>query len=129
MLTGDQNLIDLNYQVRWNVKNPQNYVFEIKDPAATLRATAESAMRAVIATSTLNDAIGPGQSRITQRVQELMQQILDSYGSGLPVQGVALRRVDPPAEVIPEFKAVSAAQQSAARKSVVSGKSGAVREH
>ncbi|RIA37527.1 protease FtsH subunit HflK [Hephaestia caeni] len=113
MLTGDQNLIDLNYQVRWNVKNPQNYVFEIKDPAATLRATAESAMRAVIATSTLNDAIGPGQSRITQRVQELMQQILDSYGSGLQVQGVALRRVDPPAAVIDEFKAVSAAQQSA----------------
>src|SRR3546814_12522941 len=70
-------------------------------------------MRAVIATSTLNDAIGPGQSRITQRVQELMQQILDSYGSGLQVQGVALRRVDPPAAVIDEFKAVSAAQQSA----------------
>src|SRR3546814_13135897 len=92
MLTGDQNLIDLNYQVRWNVKNPQNYVFEIKDPAATLRATAESAMRAVIATSTLNDAIGPGQSRITQRVQELMQQILDSYGSGLQVQGVEIGR-------------------------------------
>ncbi|WP_353653853.1 protease modulator HflK [Hephaestia sp. MAHUQ-44] len=113
MLTGDQNLIDLNYQVRWNVKNPQNYVFEIKDPAATLRATAESAMRAVIATSTLNDAIGPGQSRITMGVQELMQQILDSYGSGLQVQGVALRRVDPPAQVIDEFKAVSAAQQSA----------------
>src|SRR3546814_18025633 len=70
-------------------------------------------MRAVIATSTLNDAIGPGQSRITQRVQELMQQILDSYGSGLQVQGVALRRVDPPAAVIDEFKAVSAAQPSA----------------
>src|SRR3546814_2581843 len=113
MLTGDQNLIDLNYQVRWNLKNPHNYVFEIKDPAAPLLATAESAMRAVIATSTLNDAIGPGQSRITQRVQELMQQILDSYGSGLQVQGVALRRVDPPAAVIDEFKAVSAAQQSA----------------
>src|SRR3546814_17407126 len=70
-------------------------------------------MRAVIATSTLNDAIGPGQSRITQRVQELMQQILDSYGSGLQVQGVALRRVDPPAAVIDELKAGSAATQSA----------------
>ncbi|HVI98905.1 MAG TPA: protease modulator HflK [Sphingomonas sp.] len=113
MLTGDQNLIDLSYQVRWNVKNPQNYVFEIKDPTATLRATAESAMRAVIATSTLNDAIGPGQARIAQRVQDLMQQVLDSYGSGLQVQGVALRRVDPPAQVIDEFKAVSAAQQGA----------------
>src|SRR3546814_15460081 len=71
----------------------------------------ESAMRAVIATSTLNDAIGPGQSRITQRVQELMQQILDSYGSGLQVQGVALRRVDPPAAVIDEFKAVSSSEE------------------
>ncbi len=113
MLTGDQNLIDLSYQVRWNVKNPQNYVFEIAEPQKTLRATAESAMRAVIATSTLNDAIGPGQARITQRVQDLMQQILDSYNSGLQVQSVALRRVDPPAQVIDDFKAVSAAQQSA----------------
>ena len=113
MLTGDQNLIDLSYSVRWNVKNPQNYVFEIKDPSATLRATAESAMRAVVATATLNEAIGPGQGAIAQRVQDLMQEILDSYHSGLQVQGVALRRVDPPAAVIDEFKAVSAAQQSA----------------
>src|SRR3546814_2204083 len=79
MLTGDQNLIDLNYQVRWNVKNPQNYVFEIKDPAATLRATAESAMRAVIATSTLNDAIGPGQSRSEEHTSELQSLMRISY--------------------------------------------------
>src|SRR3546814_20744106 len=113
MLTGDQNLIDLNYQVRWNVKNPQNYVFEIKDPAAPLRATAESAMRAVIATSTLNDAICPGQSRITQRVPALMQQILDSSGSGLQVQGVALPRVAPHAAGIPQFQPDPAPPHSA----------------
>jgi len=113
MLTGDQNIIDLAYSVRWDIRNPQDYLFQIKDPVETVRATAESAMREVVATTTLDDAIGAGRNAIEQRVQERMQQILDDYRSGVRVQGIAIKQADPPAAVIDDFKRVTAAQQEA----------------
>ncbi len=113
MLTGDQNIVDLGYSVRWDIANPQDFVFQIKDPEATVRATAESAMRAVVADVTLDQAIGRGRTVIEARVQQAMQQILDDYKSGIRVQGVAISKADPPAAVNDDFKAVSAAQQEA----------------
>lgn len=113
MLTGDQNIVDLGYQVRWNIANPQDFVFQIRDPESTVRATAESAMRAIVADVTLDQAIGRGRTVIEARVQQLMQQILDDYNSGIMVQGVAISKADPPAAVNDDFKAVSAAQQQA----------------
>ena len=73
MLTGDQNIIDLAYSVRWDISNPQDYIFQIADPKATVRATAESAMRSVIATVTLDEALGAGRGVIEGRVQDMMQ--------------------------------------------------------
>ncbi|MBN2972681.1 FtsH protease activity modulator HflK [Roseomonas aeriglobus] len=113
MLTGDQNIVDLGYQVRWNIANPQDFVFQIRNPQETVRATAESAMRAVVADVTLDQAIGRGRTVIEARVQQTMQQILDDYNSGIMVQGVAISKADPPAAVNDDFKAVSAAQQQA----------------
>ena len=113
MLTGDQNIIDLAYSVRWDIRNPQDFLYQIKEPVDTVRATAESAMREVIATTTLDDAIGAGRNRIEQRVQDRMQQILDDYHSGVRVQGVAIKQADPPNAVIDDFKKVTAAQQEA----------------
>ena len=113
MLTGDQNIIDLAYSVRWDIVDPQNYIYQIKDPTETVRATAESAMRAVVATVTLDEAIGEGRSRIEARVQMLMQSILDEYRAGVRVQGIAIKQADPPNKVIDDFKRVSAAQQEA----------------
>lgn len=113
MLTRDQNIIDLAYSVRWDVRDPQNFLYQIKDSRETVRATAESAMRAVIATVTLDEAIGAGRNSIEQRVQVSMQQILDDYNSGVRVQGIAIKQADPPSSVIDEFKKVSAAQQQA----------------
>lgn len=113
MLTGDQNIIDLAYSVRWDIVDPQNYIYQIKDPTETVRATAESAMRAVVATVTLDEAIGEGRSRIEARVQMLMQSILDEYHAGVRVQGIAIKQADPPSKVIDDFKRVSAAQQEA----------------
>ena len=113
MLTGDQNIVDLAYSVRWDIADPQNYLFQIADPEETVRATAESAMRAVIADVTLDQAIGAGRTVIEGRVQQLMQEILDSYRAGVRVQGVAISKADPPAQVNDDFKAVSAAQQEA----------------
>ena len=113
MLTGDQNIIDIAYQVRWKVKDPEQYLFELAEPQETIRQVAESAMRAVIANVTLDQAMGNQRGEIEARVAEDMQRTLDAYGSGIAVQGIALRQADPPAAVNEAFKAVTAAQQAA----------------
>ena len=113
ILTGDQNIIDLAYSVRWNIKEPQLYLFQIANPEETIREVAESAMRAVVAGVSLDDAIGSGRSEIEQRVAQVMQQLLDDYRAGVDVQGVAIKQSDPPAAVNDAFKEVSAAQQQA----------------
>ncbi len=113
ILTGDQNIIDLAYSVRWNIKDPELFLFQIKDPEATIREVAESAMRAVVAGVALDEAIGSGRSEIEQRVQQVMQQLLNDYNSGIAVQGIAVKQSDPPAAVTDAFKDVSAAQQEA----------------
>jgi modulator of FtsH protease HflK len=113
ILTGDQNIIDLAYSVRWNIADPELYLFQISNPEETIREVAESAMRAVVAGVTLEDAIGAGRGEIEGRVQTTMQQLLNGYGSGIRVQGVAIKQSDPPAAVTEAFKDVSAAQQQA----------------
>lgn len=113
ILTGDQNIIDLAYSVRWNIRDPQLYLYQIKDPDETIREVAESAMRAVVAGVSLDDAIGSGRSGIEQRVEQVMQQLLNDYRAGVAVQGVAIKQSDPPAAVNDAFKEVSAAQQQA----------------
>ena len=113
MLTGDQNMIDLAYSVRWNIRDPELYLYELADPDDTVGEVAESAMRAEIARVALNDAMGPQRSQIEGRVQQRMQEILDSYRAGITVQGVAIKQADPPTAVVEAFKSVSAAQQQA----------------
>jgi len=113
MLTGDQNLIDIAYQVRWNIRDPEQYLYELAEPQNTISQVAESAMRQIISQVTLNDAMGAARGDIEARVQEEMQQTLDSYRSGVVIQGVAIRQADPPAAVNEAFKEVTAAQQKA----------------
>ncbi len=113
MLTGDQNIVDLAYSVNWYISDPADYSFQIKDPKETVKDTAESAMRAVIATTTLTEAIGEGQGRISTDVQAAMQKILDEYHSGIRIQSVALTKAAAPEQVDDAFKAVQAAQQGA----------------
>jgi membrane protease subunit HflK len=113
ILTGDQNIIDLAYSVRWNISDPELFLFRIKDPEATIAEVAESGMRQAVAEVPLDDAIGPGRGQIEQRVAQLMQQTLNTYGAGVSVQGVAIKQSDPPAAVNNAFKEVSAAQQNA----------------
>lgn len=113
MLTGDQNIIDLAYSVRWNIRDPELYQFELADPDDTIREVAESAMRAEISAVSLDDAIGPQRSQIEARVSQRAQEILDGYRSGVQIQGVAIKQADPPQAVNDAFKSVSAAQQTA----------------
>ena len=113
MLTGDQNIIDIAYQVRWNIRDPEQYLFELAQPDETIRQVAESTMRAAIANVTLREAMGDKRGELENRVQEEMQRALDGYRSGVLIQGVAIKQADPPAAVNDAFKEVSAAQQQA----------------
>jgi membrane protease subunit HflK len=113
MLTGDQNLIDLAYSVRWNIRTPELYLFQMAQPDETIREVAESAMRAVVSQVTLNDAMGDKRADIELRVAENMQRVLDSYHSGIQIQGIAIKQADPPEAVNDAFKEVTAAQQDA----------------
>ena len=114
MLTGDQNLVDLSYIVRWTIKDLKQYRFQLAQPDETVREVAEAAMRASVAQKTLNDVLsGSGRADIEQSVLTRMQGILDAYRSGIQVQGVQIRKTDPPKEVEEAFKDVSAAQQDA----------------
>lgn len=114
MLTGDQNLVDLSYIVRWTIKDLKQFRFQLDAPEETVREVAEAAMRASVAQKTLNDVLsGSGRADIEQSVLTRMQGILDAYKSGIAVQGVQIRKTDPPKEVEEAFKDVSAAQQDA----------------
>ena len=115
MLTGDQNIIDIAYSVRWNIRDPEQYLFEIARPDETIRQVAESAMRAVMSGVTLDDAIGDRRSEIEAEVARTMQRILNGYNAGVTIQGVAIKKADPPQTVNDAFKDVSAAQQDAQR--------------
>ena len=113
MLTGDQNIIDIAYAVRWKIKNAELFLFELAEPEQTIHEVAEAAMRAEVGRATLNDAIGPQRAQIAEQVRERMQEILDSYRAGIEVRGVDIKQADPPAAVKDAFNDVSAAQQDA----------------
>jgi membrane protease subunit HflK len=113
MLTSDQNLIDIAYQVRWNIRDPEQYLFELAAPEETIRQVAESAMRQIVSQVSLQDAIGVGRGDIEGRVRDEIQQTLNSYRSGVAIQGVAIKQADPPAAVNEAFKEVTSAQQQA----------------
>ncbi|MEO5586531.1 MAG: protease modulator HflK [Novosphingobium sp.] len=116
MLTSDQNLVDLSYLVRWNIKNLKNYKFQLDDPDATVKEVAEAAMRASVAELPLADVMGgAGRAQVEQSVRQRMQALLDSYKSGVIIQGVDLKKVDPPAKVVGAFQQVTVAQQEAQR--------------
>jgi membrane protease subunit HflK len=113
MITQDQNIVDLAYSVRWDIQNPEDFAFQIANPEQTVRATAESAMRAAVAGVTLNQAIGPGRTVIEAQVQQATQAILDEYNSGIRIQSVAIRNASAPSAVDEAFKQVTASQQEA----------------
>lgn len=111
MLTRDQNIVDMEYQVVWNIRDPQMYLFNLADPADTIRAVAESAMRDIIARSELAPILNRDRGAIATDLREAVQRTLDEYQSGLNVVRVNLDRADPPGEVIDAFREVQAAQQ------------------
>ena len=116
ILTGDQNLVDLSYLVRWNIKDLVHYNFELAEPDETLREVAEAAMRAAVAETDLDTVLsGAGREQVETRVRTRMQLLLDAYGAGIAVQGVEIARTEAPQQVIEAFNDVLAARQDAER--------------
>ena len=117
MLTGDENIVDVDFTVLWRIKpdGVGNYLFNIQNPEGTVKAVAESAMREVIGRSEIQPILTGARTLTENNVQELMQKTLDFYGSGVQITQVQLQKVDPPAQVIDSFRDVQAAQADAQR--------------
>ncbi|MCV6596102.1 MAG: FtsH protease activity modulator HflK, partial [Mangrovicoccus sp.] len=111
MLTTDANIVDIDFQVVWNINDPAKILFNISDPQATVRAVSEAAMREVIAASELSPILNRDRGLIADTVNERIQSTLDEYESGISIVRVNLDKADPPREVIDAFREVQAAEQ------------------
>ncbi|WP_428670915.1 FtsH protease activity modulator HflK [Roseibium sp.] len=114
MLTGDENIVDVGFKVLWRIKNTRDgindYLFNIQEPAATVKAVAESAMREVVGGSNIDAILTENRVSIQNDVATLMQTTLDAYRAGIEIAEVQMQRVDPPAQVIDAFRDVQAAR-------------------
>src|ERR1051325_11447155 len=110
MLTGDENIVDVDFSVLWRIKpnGVGEYLFNIQNPEGTVKAVAESAMREIIGRSDIQPILTGARQGIEVAVHDLMQKTLDTYGAGVSVQQVQLQKVDPPAQVIDSFRDVQA---------------------
>ncbi|PIE08825.1 MAG: FtsH protease activity modulator HflK [Rhodobacterales bacterium] len=112
MLTGDENIVDIDFQVVWNIGDIEKFVYNLAEPVDTITAVSESAMREIVGRSELAPILNRDRGVIAQELQELIQSTLDSYQSGVNIVRVNFDRADPPAEVIDSFRAVQAAEQT-----------------
>ncbi len=115
MLTGDENIVDINFTVFWVIDDAKAYLFNIRDPELTVKSAAESAMREVVGETPIAQALAEGRAKIEADTRQLLQSILDSYSAGIQITQLQLQRVDPPAEVIDAFRDVQAALADQAR--------------
>ncbi len=112
MLTTDENIVDIDFQVVWNITDPAKYLFNLRDGPQTVRAVSESAMREIIAQSDLAPILNRDRGLIEQNAFDLIQSTLDAYDSGINIIRVNLDKADPPQEVIDAFREVQAAEQA-----------------
>jgi modulator of FtsH protease HflK len=112
MLTGDENIVDIHFEVQWRIKNAYDFVFNVRDFRAgqTVKSAAESAMRGIIGKSDIALALAEGRFDIEQEARILLQEILDSYKIGIEVVRLQMLKVDPPAQVIDAFRDVQTAK-------------------
>jgi modulator of FtsH protease HflK len=112
MLTGDENIVDIDFQVVWNIASPTQFLFNLAGPEETIAAVAESAMREIIARSELAPILNRDRGAISSELEILIQGTLDSYSSGINIVRINLDKADPPSDVIDAFREVQAAEQT-----------------
>lgn len=116
MLTGDQNIIDIDFVVQWRIKSAENFLFNIRDPQATVKLAAESSIREIVGQTPLEDALAAKRTEVEVGTKDLLQQILDSYKAGVFVVDVKMQKVEPPKAVIDAFDDVQRARQDKERE-------------
>lgn len=113
MLTGDENIVNLHFSVRWKIKDARDYLFNVKNPDETVKHAAESAMREVIGRRTIDGALTEQKEDIQREAKRLLQEIVEEYAMGVLISGVELQQVNPPSAVIESFRDVQAAKADA----------------
>jgi membrane protease subunit HflK len=111
MLTGDQNIIDIQFTVQWRIKNAGQYLFNIRNPDETIKIAAESAMREIIGRTDIQPALTEAKEQIATDARDLLQSILDDYVSGIEINQINMEDVQPPAPVEDAFEEVQRARQ------------------
>ncbi len=115
MLTGDENIIDINFVVLWRINNAKDFLFSLRDPDDTIKLVASSAMREVIGQTKIQSALTEGRTKVQNDTRVLMQKIMDEYKSGITINNVQLQKVDPPEAVVDAFNEVQRARQDQER--------------
>lgn len=115
MLTGDENIIDIQAAIFWVIADAPNFLFNVRNPQETVRNVSEAAIREVVGKTNFEFARTQGRGEVAAQVQELIQAILDEYQAGILVTNVQLQKIDPPAAVIDAFRDVQAARADAER--------------
>ncbi len=100
MLTGDENIVDVQFAVNWRIKNLGDYLFNVKSPDATIRAAADSIVRSVIAQTPIAQVLSEGRSKINVQLRELLQKLIDEYKLGVEISQVELLKVTPPTDKV-----------------------------
>lgn len=111
MLTGDQNIIDIDFSVQWRIFNAGHYLFNIRDPELTVKLAAESAMREIVGRTDILPLIATEKEAVAQRTRETLQRILDEYQAGVTVTAINMQNVQPPEPVADAFEDVQRARQ------------------
>ncbi|MBB4287712.1 FtsH protease activity modulator HflK [Roseospira goensis] len=117
MLTGDENIIDIDFALVWVIKDAADYLFNLRDPAEAVQLGAESAMREVIGQTPIQVALTEGRQEVEDRTRVELQRLLDEYEAGIAVRRVQLLKVDPPSEVVDAFNDVQRARADRERLS------------
>jgi membrane protease subunit HflK len=110
MLTGDENIVDINFSVFWLIKDAGKFLFNVRNPERSVKAVSESVMREVIANSLISSALAEGRKDIEMKSIKAIQLVLDNYGSGVEITQLQLQKVDPPDQVIDSFRDVQRAR-------------------
>ena len=110
VLTGDENIVDINFSVFWIIGDAVSYLFNVENPSQNVKAIAESVMREVVGKEKIQSVLTSERKRVEQEIQDGLQGTLDEYGAGIQITEVKLQKVDPPAAVIDSFRDVQAAE-------------------
>tara|TARA_R110000787_G_scaffold17835_4_gene55253 strand:+ start:327 stop:1466 length:1140 start_codon:yes stop_codon:yes gene_type:complete len=116
MLTGDQNIIDIDFVVQWRISVAQDYLFNIRDPETTIKLAAESAIREIVGRTPLEEVLATKRTEVETRTRDLLQRIMEDYKAGVFIAEVKMQKVDPPQKVIDAFNDVQRARQDKERQ-------------